>query len=43
MIEKITKNCMGTLMKKPKLPKLYKRIKIKKLTEAQKVKLEGRF
>lgn len=31
-------------MTKPKVPSLYKRIKIKKpLTEAQKAKLEGRY
>lgn len=31
-------------MTKPKLPSLYKRVRIKKpLTEAQRVKLEGRY
>lgn len=29
-------------MKKPKLPSLYKRIKIKRITEAQRVRAEGR-
>lgn len=31
-------------MKKPKLPALYKRIRVKRpLTEAERVKLKGRF